>query len=216
MLSQEAKKHKIYIIGGSIPELSEGNIYNACLVYNPSGDLVAKHRKVHLLDINIPGKVKFQESLTLTPGNQITSFKTKWGNIGIGICYDLRFCDYATVLAREKDCKLLCYPSAFSTQIGSLHWELLLRGRALDNQVFVAGISPARSKDGYQAWGHSTIINPWGKVLATTDHEETIVFADIDFSENEEFQRDVPLPTQRRLDVYTQPHTLQRACEIQG
>ena len=136
-MSDLAKETDTYIIAGSIPEhdIETDQIYNTSVVINSDGNLIAKHRKAHLFDINIPGKIEFMESKTLSPGNQITMFETPFGKIALGICYDLRFPEYAQVCANEG-CELICFPGAFNTTTGPAHWELLLRARALDNQVF--------------------------------------------------------------------------------
>jgi len=135
-LARFAKENGVYIIGGSIPELGEDNvsIYNTCTVWSPMGELLARHRKVHLFDIDIPGKITFQESKTLTPGSQLTTVKTPYCKIGIGICYDLRFAEMAA-LYREQGCELLVYPGAFNMTTGPAHWQILQQARAVDNQV---------------------------------------------------------------------------------
>jgi predicted amidohydrolase len=131
LLRESAVKYKIWIVGGSIPERvsAEGQdkIYNTCLVYNPSGRVVAKHRKVHLFDINVPGGISFFESETLSPGATMSHFTTPhWGNIGIGICYDIRFPEYSMVLAQKYNCRVLIFPGAFNLTTGPAHWEYVL------------------------------------------------------------------------------------------
>lgn len=172
------------------------------MVYSPDGEVIGKHRKVHLFDIDIPGKITFKESDILSPGSQITTFNTEYGKIGVGICYDIRFPELAMIAARQG-CKMMVYPGAFNMTTGPLHWELLQRARAVDNQIFVATVSPARDKDaGYIAWGHSSVVNPNGQVIATTEDGEAIVYADIDFAELEKVRENIPVTKQRRFDVY--------------
>ena len=150
MLQEISKQKGIYLIGGSIPERDDQNkLYNTCVVFGPDGKLLVKHRKVHLFDINVPGKIFFQESLTLSPGNSISVFDTPFGGkIGIAICYDIRFAELSMLTARQgycyshptyfcfintekkKSCKMLCFPGAFNMTTGPLHWELLQRARA--------------------------------------------------------------------------------------
>ncbi|CAG8472046.1 13826_t:CDS:10 [Rhizophagus irregularis] len=188
----------------SIPERedSSGKLFNTCLVYDTEGNLIAKHRKVHLFDINIPGKIKFQESETLSPGNSLTQFETDYGKIGIGICYDMRFPEMAMIASR-KGCIAMIYPGAFNLTTGPLHWELLQRARAVDNQFFVATCSPARDMSAaYHAWGHSTIVDPSGQILATTEHEEAIIYANIDVEQIKVIRQSIPVPSQRRFDLY--------------
>ncbi|CAB4391910.1 unnamed protein product [Rhizophagus irregularis] len=203
-LSEAAKEAKAFVVGGSIPERedSSGKLFNTCLVYDTEGNLIAKHRKVHLFDINIPGKIKFQESETLSPGNSLTQFETDYGKIGIGICYDMRFPEMAMIAAR-KGCIAMIYPGAFNLTTGPLHWELLQRARAVDNQFFVATCSPARDMSAaYHAWGHSTIVDPSGQILATTEHEEAIIYANIDVEQIKVIRQSIPVPSQRRFDLY--------------
>lgn len=202
MLSQVASHLKIIIIGGSIPERSGDKLYNTCCVFGPDGNLKAKHRKIHLFDIHIPGKITFKESDTLTPGENPTVVDTEVGRIGIGICYDIRFQELAMLYA-ARGAHLICYPGAFNMTTGPLHWELLQRARAVDNQLYVATCSPARDVSaGYVAWGHSTLIGPFGEVLATTEHEEAIIISEIDYSQMELRRTNLPLEKQRRGDLY--------------
>jgi omega-amidase len=216
LLQQKAIQHQIYLVGGSIPEVDHDNqLYNTCIVVNPQGQIIAKHRKVHLFDINVPNGITFRESDTLSSGTQITSFATPWCNIGIGICYDIRFSEYAMLLGQT--CQILIYPGAFNLVTGPAHWELLQRARAVDTQCYVLTASPARrvatvdtdvvennSKyPPYSAWGHSTVVAPWGDIIATTDEKESIVVADIDLTKVTTMRQSIPVQNQKRTDIYT-------------
>ncbi|KAJ7940915.1 carbon-nitrogen hydrolase [Mycena leptocephala] len=204
MLSNVAKESKTWLIGGSIPERdTDGeHVYNTCTVYNPDGDLVAMHRKVHLFDIDIPGKIKFKESETLTGGTTTNFFDTEFARIGLGICYDIRFPELAMISARQG-CHVLIYPGAFNMTTGPLHWELLQRARAVDNQIFFAMCSPARDLTaGYHAWGHSMVVDPMAKTLVEAADAEDIVYADIDPAVMESARAGIPITVQRRFDVY--------------
>uniref|UniRef100_A0A8D0BH91 omega-amidase n=1 Tax=Salvator merianae TaxID=96440 RepID=A0A8D0BH91_SALMN len=201
-LSEIAKECGIYLIGGSIPEEDAGKLYNTCTVFSPDGTMIAKHRKIHLFDINVPGKIRFQESETLSPGDRFSMFDTPYCKIGLGICYDIRFAELAQIYT-QKGCQLLVYPGAFNLTTGPAHWELLQRGRAVDNQVYVAAASPARDeKASYVAWGHSTIVNPWGEVIAKAGSEETIIYADINLKKLAEIREQIPIHSQKRSDLY--------------
>ncbi|PKK32536.1 nitrilase family, member 2 [Columba livia] len=201
-LSEVAKECSIYLIGGSIPEEDGGKLYNTCTVFGPDGAMLAKHRKVHLFDINIPGKIQFKESETLSPGNSFSMFDTSYCKVGLGICYDIRFAEMAQIYG-QKGCQLLIYPGAFNLTTGPAHWELLQRGRAVDNQVYVATVSPARDeKASYVAWGHSTVVNPWGEVIAKAGAEETVVYTDIDLKKLAEIRQQLPILSQKRGDLY--------------
>ncbi|XP_043210645.1 omega-amidase NIT2-like isoform X4 [Amphibalanus amphitrite] len=201
-LSEMARDNSVHLVGGSIPERAGETLYNTATVWAPDGSLVAKHRKVHLFDIDIPGKIRFQESETLTAGASLTTFSTPWCRVGLGICYDLRFSDMATLYARQG-CDLLLYPGAFNMTTGPAHWELLARARSVDNQVYTALVSPARDTTAsYVAWGHSLVASPWGDVVASTEADETVIYADIDLEELKRIRENIPLGKQRRLDLY--------------
>eukprot|EP00616_Rhizochromulina_sp_CCMP1243_P016446 CAMPEP_0118962986 /NCGR_PEP_ID=MMETSP1173-20130426/1100_1 /TAXON_ID=1034831 /ORGANISM="Rhizochromulina marina cf, Strain CCMP1243" /LENGTH=347 /DNA_ID=CAMNT_0006911297 /DNA_START=15 /DNA_END=1058 /DNA_ORIENTATION=- len=203
MMSSLAKECNVWLIGGSIPERDGDKVYNTCLVFDPEGRIVAKHRKVHLFDIDLPGKITFRESDILHAGDQATVFQSPFGTIGVGICYDIRFPELA-MLMRNRGAKIIVYPGAFNLTTGPAHWELLQRARALDNQAFVLTASPARNPDAsYQAWGHSSVVSPWGDVVASTDHTPGIVFASLDLANVQEVRAGIPVSNQRRSDVYS-------------
>lgn len=205
MLSSVAKETNTYLIGGSIPEFvpETKKYYNTSLVFSPAGQLIATHRKTHLFDIDIPGKITFRESDVLTPGNKVTIFDIpEYGKIGLAICYDVRFPELAMIAAR-KGAFLLVYPGAFNLTTGALHWTLQARARAVDNQVYVAMCSPARDMDAsYNAWGHSMIVNPNAEVLTEAEEKEAIVYAEADPANIAETRKGIPIYTQRRFDVY--------------
>ena len=122
MLLDVAKSCGVYLVGGSIPERSsDGNVYNTCIIVSPEGEIIGKHRKMHLFDIDVPGKITFKESDTLSAGNTFTTFDTEYGRIGVGICYDLRFPEQS-MLMRAKGCKMLIFPGAFNMTTGPAHW----------------------------------------------------------------------------------------------
>jgi predicted amidohydrolase len=214
-LSAMARDNGVYLIGGSIPELvtttgEEGEenkkktyYYNTSLTFSPTGALLATHRKVHLFDIDIPGKITFRESDVLSPGNKVTVVDLpEYGRVGVAICYDVRFPELAMIAAR-RGCFALVYPGAFNMTTGPLHWQLLARARAVDNQVYVALCSPARDlMAGYHAWGHSVVVDPMAQVLVEAQEKEAVVFADLDGNKIEEARKGIPLRDQRRFDVY--------------
>lgn len=181
------------------------------MIFNPQGELITTHRKVHLFDIDIPGKIKFKESEVLSPGNKPTVFDIPGvGRIGVGICYDVRFPELAIMAARgdgeteDKGAFLMVYPGAFNMTTGPLHWELLARARAVDNQFYVAMCSPARDLKGtgYVAWGESMIVGPGGEVVEKAGAGEETVFVELKPERIEEIRKGIPVGTQRRYDVY--------------
>ncbi|EGP87989.1 unnamed protein product [Zymoseptoria tritici ST99CH_1E4] len=204
-LSELAKESKAYLVGGSIPEYWEETKkhYNTSLIFDPNGKLLATHRKVHLFDIDIPGKISFHESEVLSPGNKVTMVDLpEYGKIAVAICYDIRFPELATIPAR-KGAFLLLYPGAFNLTTGEMHWELQGRARAMDNQIYVGLCSPARDMEAdYNAWGHSLVVNPNASVQSQADEKEGIVYADLDNETLVESRKGIPIETQRRFDVY--------------
>ncbi|KAI0270783.1 carbon-nitrogen hydrolase [Russula aff. rugulosa BPL654] len=204
VLSEAAKTEGVWLLGGSIPEKdpSDGNVYNTSTVYSPQGELVAIHRKVHLFDIDIPGKITFKESETLTGGSTVNHFDTEFARVGLGICYDVRFPELAMISARQG-CHVLIYPGAFNMTTGPLHWELLVRARAVDNQVFFSMCSPARDLTaGYHAWGHSLVVDPMGSKLVEAEDGEAILHTRIDPKTFNDARAGIPVTVQRRFDVY--------------
>ncbi|KAH8701629.1 putative hydrolase, carbon-nitrogen family [Talaromyces proteolyticus] len=190
-LSALAAEAKAYLVGGSIPELepTTQKYYNTSMVFSPTGALIGTHRKTHLFDIDIPGKISFKES--------------DYGKIGLSICYDVRFPELGMIAAR-KGAFLLVYPGAFNTTTGPMHWSLLGRARAVDNQTYVAMCSPARDMSAtYHAWGHSFIVDPNANILGELEEKEDIVYADLDNETIESMRKGIPVTTQRRFDVYT-------------
>ncbi|CAI5757367.1 unnamed protein product [Candida verbasci] len=210
LLSKLAKEHKVYIVGGSIPEKIEGgqNIYNTSLTFNPDGEIIAQHRKAHLFDIDIPNGITFQESLTLTAGDKATVFKLgEYGNVGLGICYDIRFPELASIASYAPNNSFaMFYPGAFNTTTGPLHWHALARARAIDNQIFVILCSPARDVENpknYQAYGHSLVVDPFGKIIAEAgENDEEIIYAELDPNLNPNARQGIPVHYQRRFDIY--------------
>ncbi|OAD55175.1 Omega-amidase NIT2 [Eufriesea mexicana] len=157
---------------------------------------------MHLFDIDIPNKITFRESDSLSPGNSLTMFEAKGCKIGIGICYDIRFEEMARIY-RNKGCQMLIYPAAFNMTTGPLHWSLLQRSRANDNQLYVACVSPARIPSAsYVAWGHTQLTSPWGEVLHDLETQENMMVTDIDLKVVEEARSQIPTFSQRRTDLY--------------
>jgi predicted amidohydrolase len=201
-ISTKAREFGMYVIAGSIPEEDDGRFYNTCFVYDRSGKLIGRHRKLHLYDVDLKGKIRFMESETLSPGNDITVVDTEFCRIGIGICYDIRFPEQARLMAL-RDAEVLVYPGVFNTVTGEAHWELLTRMRAVDNQTYVAAVSAARdNSSSYKSYGNSMVAGPWGNVLCRAGEDEEVVYADIDPSEIVRVRNELPLLKHRRKDIY--------------
>lgn len=202
-LSNCARQNQVFIVGGSIAEKdNEGKLYNTCYTFNQKGEMVGKYRKIHLFDIDVPGKIQFQESAALSPGNSISIIDYQDIRLGVMICYDVRFPELARAMALEG-ASLLVIPAAFNTTTGPLHWEITMRSRAIDNQLFVIAASPAcNPQSSYQAWGHSMVVNPWGTIISQAGTDEEILGAELDLSEVDRVREELPLLKHRRLDVY--------------
>lgn len=201
-MSEAALKLNIHLIAGSIPEKTSQGIYNTSFVFNPSGEIIGFHRKMHLFDIDVPGKIIFKESDTLKSGNNITVIETDLCKIGLGICYDIRFPELSRLMVL-KGADILVFPGAFNMTTGPAHWETLIRCRSLDNQVYVAAASPARNHDtSYVAYGHSMVCDPWGIVLKEGESKESIIYADIDLKKEKTVRNELPLLKNRRNDIY--------------
>ncbi len=202
MLSETAAGRGIYIFGGSIPERENGMIFNTCFVFGPDGVLLAKHRKVHLFDVELSEGISFKESAVLSSGNELTVVDTAYGKIGIGICYDIRFPEIARA-ATLRGAVAFLVPGAFNMVSGPAHWELTMRMRAIDNQFYVAGVSPARNESApYVAYGHSIVVDPWGRVLDQLDEKQGIITTEIDLDRLQQVRDEFPLLKHRRTDLY--------------
>ena len=201
-LSRLAAELGIYIVGGSLPELAEGNVYNTSYVYGRQGQLLGKHRKAHLFDIDVVGGQRFKESDTLSPGNAITTFETEFGTMGLCICFDLRFEELSRCMCLQG-AKVIFVPAAFNMTTGPAHWELLFRQRAVDNQCFTIGVSPARDETAsYVAYGNSIAVDPWGTILTRADGAKTILYADLDLTRIDAVRQQLPILSARRTDLY--------------
>ena len=202
MLSRTARELGLWLVGGSLPELEAGRVYNTSFVFDPQGACIARHRKMHLFDIDVEGGQRFRESDTLSPGNDVTLFDTPWGRMGLCICFDLRFEELCRVMALEG-ARVLLAPAAFNMTTGPAHWELLLRQRAVDNQCFTVGVSPARDQGAsYVAYGNSMAVDPWGTVLCRADGGEATLYADLDLGRVDAVRAQLPILSARRRDLY--------------
>lgn len=201
-ISKLAKKHETYILAGSIPEKEDSKIYNTSYLFGKTGEIITKHRKMHLFDIDVKDGIYFKESDTLTPGNQFSVADTAFGKVGIGICYDVRFPQLAQINV-SKGAKVLFYPGAFNMTTGPAHWELLFRSRALDNQVFCIGVAPALNENAsYHSYGHSIVVNPWGEVICQLGQKEELKIVEINLDEIKKVREEIPVLKNKRNDLY--------------
>ena len=183
-LANQARQHRVCLVGGTLPLVATDNdrVLNTLLVYGPAGERVARYDKIHLFRFN-KGRESYDESVTITPGNEVSSFKlaTEDGvrlRVGLSICYDLRFPELYRAMPRPD---LIVVPSAFTATTGRAHWEVLLRARAIENLAYV--LAPAqggRHQNGRATYGHTMLIDPWGSIVAERSEGEGVVFGDID------------------------------------
>ena len=207
-IAKIAKEENIHVLAGSIPELVKDDendiesIYNTAVFFDNNGKQLGKHRKMHLFDIDVKGKIYFKESDTLSAGNDFTIINTDLATIGIGICYDIRFVELSRIMALEG-AEILIFPGAFNLTTGPAHWELLFRSRALDNQVYAIGVAPALDEDAsYNSYGHSIAVNPWGEVIEELDYNEELKIVKIDLDEIKRVREEIPVLRNRRTDLY--------------
>jgi predicted amidohydrolase len=202
--AERARRHGMWVLGGSMREQSEdpGHAYNTSVLYNRSGAIAAKYRKIHMYDVDMPGHVSVQESATVTPGNEFVTADIEGHTAGLTTCYDLRFPELYRALA-VRGAEILFVPAAFTMYTGKDHWEILLRARAIENQCFViAADQSGRHEPNMTCYGRSMIIDPWGTVLATAPDGVNMAIADLDFAQLRRIRAELPSLANRRPDVY--------------
>ncbi|HSV32464.1 MAG TPA: carbon-nitrogen hydrolase family protein [Atribacteraceae bacterium] len=200
-LAELARNTGAWIVGGSLPEREGNRIYNSSFIYDTAGKLQGVHRKIHLFDVNFHS-LSFRESTVIQPGNTPTLINTPWGRLGVLICYDLRFPELSRWYAL-RGAGMIAVPAAFNRVTGSQHWNILFRTRAVDNQVFIFGASPATNPgNSYQAYGHSLVVDPMGRVLGELGKQEGYLVQEIDLDELTRTRNSLPLLRHRRPDLY--------------
>lgn len=201
-LADCAAKNSIYLIGGSFPEQSNGRLFNTCMVFDPNGNHIGTHRKAHLFDVDIKGKVSFKESDAFAAGDDVCVVDTEFGKIGIGICFDLRFPEYFRKLTLAG-CKVLVVPASFAFATGEAHWIMSLRMRAVDNQCYMLGVSPAVNRElPYLAYGHTAAADPWGVILGELNEGPGLLNAEVDLEYVDRIREEFPLLKARRPELY--------------
>jgi deaminated glutathione amidase len=207
-MSGWARAHGITLVGGSITERREGRrkLSNTCCVFDPEGALVAVYRKIHLFDVEVGGVV-YRESETEEPGNEPVVAQVEDWLVGLTVCYDVRFPELYRILALEG-AELATVPAHFTTPTGKDHWHVLLRARAIENQLYVAAAAQfGETLPGKPAYGRSLIADPWGTVLAQAPDEETVIAAEIDRTRLREIRAKLPSLANRQADAYRWPTT---------
>lgn len=200
-LREAARHHGVYLIGGTyfeqIPDRDK--VYNTNLFIGPDGGIRAIYRKIHLFELIAPGEAVVVESEAVEHGQDIVTDETPFGVIGFTVCYDLRFPELYRALA-ERGTHIVSVPAAFAMKTGRDHWEVLLRARAIENQVFVLACNQVGVKpDASVCYGRSMIIDPWGTVIAQASDAETIIMADLDMGYLEKVRAMLPALKNRRI-----------------
>jgi deaminated glutathione amidase len=193
-LAALARDLRVHIVAGSILERVPGQdkVFNTSTVFNQQGELIARYRKLHLFDVDIPGQVSIRESDTRVRGAETVIVRTDIGVIGLSVCYDLRFPELYRRLVRDG-AEIVCLPSAFTFPTGAAHWEVLVRARAIENQVYVVAADQfGRSPGGFNDYGHSLIVDPWGTPVAQAPDGENVIVAEIDLDYLHRVRRDLP------------------------
>lgn len=194
-LAEQAKTHQVWIHGGSLFELNPddpAHSFNTSLVFNPKGECVGKYRKIHLFELHHGKSVSEADYQCAGQPEDIVTVKTPWGGLGMSICFDLRFPDLYQHQVRQQKARILSVPSAFLFKTGADHWEVLLRARAIETQCFVLAAN-CIGDEHPATYGRSMILDPWGNVLARMPDREGYVIADLDFDQQDEIRKKLPV-----------------------
>jgi omega-amidase len=200
-LQEAARKHRLYLCTGSLPENESGRLYNRAYLLGPDGEILLTHEKAHLFDVRL-ATLPVTESDVFTPGATLATARTPLAVFGLLVCYDIRFPEAARRLALQG-MEVLLVPAAFNSITGPAHWHLLFRTRAVENQCFVAAASPAPTPGSpYRAYGHSLIVDPWGTVLAEAGARPAVRLARLSAQTLADVRERLPLLRQRRPELY--------------
>ena len=203
-----ARELGIHLLAGSISAIGGEKAFNTSVLIGPDGADLAVYRKIHMFDV-VVGGVTYRESEYEDPGEEIVTASLGEADLGLSVCYDLRFPELYRILAL-RGARLISVPSAFTSTTGRDHWEVLLRARAIENQVFlIAPNQIGEAPPQYDSYGHSAIVDPWGGVLAVAPDEECFVAAEIDLAAQERVRESLPSLANRRPEAYTWPQLVE-------
>jgi len=208
--AQMAKRHSVWLLAGSVAVKDSGfgiqdsgKVFNRSILFNPEGGVAAQYDKIHLFDVDVGDGQTYKESARILPGGRAVVADLPWCKLGMTICYDLRFPQLCRALAKAG-AEILAVPSAFTQTTGEAHWHVLLRARAIENGCFV--IAPAQTgthPGGRKTYGHSLIVDPWGKILADGGTEEGVVTAELDLDLVKKIRAKLPSLEHDREFSYT-------------
>lgn len=183
-LRELATRHGVWLVAGGTPERVPGDArrtYNTALAIDPRGELVARYRKIHLFDVDIPGGAVLRESDATRAGDQLVVLDVDGARVGLTICYDLRFPELYRRLVCDQGAEVLLVPAAFTAHTGAAHWHLLLRARAIENQAWVVAAAQwGQHNEKRQSYGHSLVVDPWGSLVAEQAEGDGVVVATLD------------------------------------
>ncbi len=197
-MAATAREHGIWLVGGTLPLVSPdaGKVMNSTLVYDPQGKPAGRYDKIHLFGFT-KGAESYDESRTIVPGVDLALFDAPFGRVGVAVCYDLRFPEMFRAMG---ECTLIVVTAAFTHTTGQAHWEVLLRARAIENQCYVlASAQGGVHANGRRTFGHSMLIDPWGKVVAVLAEGEGVVSGQLDTAFLAEVRQSLPALKHRRL-----------------
>jgi nitrilase len=197
-LSEAARKHKIWLVGGSIPLVAStpDKVLNTCLVFDENGKQVARYDKIHLFNL-VLGNEQYHEARTIESGNQVVVVDSPFGRIGLAICYDLRFPELFRAM---QNVDIIVLPAAFTETTGKMHWEVLVRARAIENLAYVvAAAQGGYHVSGRETHGHSMIVDPWGRVLDQLARGSGVVVAEVNPSYQASLRASLPALSHRIL-----------------
>lgn len=205
MLSKAADRGAMWVMGGSVHERDGDRIHNTAPLFDRTGELVARYRKIHLFDVDLEGQPPFRESATFAPGTELVTHALEDARVGIAICYDLRFPELFRGLM-TLGAELFVLPAQFQHRTGVAHWEVLLRARAIENQCFVAAAAQwgewGDAEEPRRSYGRSMIVGPWGEILVEAPEEGSGVWlADVDVAELRRVRKALPVLEHRRLGL---------------
>ena len=200
--AKAARELSMWVHAGSFHEAGPdpAHTYNTSIVFDRSGALAGRYRKIHLYDVEIPGRVSYHESATVAPGDEAATVTVEGVPVGLSICYDLRFPELYRRLAVNGGARVLVVPAAFMLHTGRDHWEVLLRARAIENQCYVLAAAQIGDHDpGRTCYGRSMVIDPWGTIVAQAPDEVGVTIADLDLTRLAKIRAELPSLANRRL-----------------
>lgn len=197
-LGETARQHKIWLVGGSIPLVASepDKVLNTCLMFDERGEQVARYDKIHLFNLEL-GNERYNEAKTIEPGNRVVVVDSPFGRIGLAVCYDLRFPELFRAM---KDVDIIVLPAAFTETTGKMHWEVLVRARAIENLAYVvASAQGGYHVNGRETHGNSMIVDPWGRVLDRLPRGSGVVIAEVNPSYQASLRNSLPALAHRVL-----------------